>query len=225
MVTRDDLPLEMFPAESCCNCGFLSKFVCDSDGNNERSNVPITSQYERFHGPEEHNDELWQGRRIAQVQCWMRRGFLEREAPGGHSRVPHVPERTLEGIHKDRSEQAGSDYCLQFTVWVPHLNFEQHWEERKLYLAERDRKNFEERLAGANRDLQKDIHGQTMWVLFAQAAISVIAIVAGMFATARWGDTTVIPQPPQVIIVQATPTAQAPSPAQVPSPMSPGSGP
>ena len=205
MVTRDDIHLDMFPAKSCCNCGFLSKFVCDAQtGENERSHVPITSQLERFHGLDEHNEAVWQGRRLARPQCWMRPGFLEREADGG---APSRATGTLAAIHLDRSKGAGDDYCREFTPWVPHLSFEQHWVERKLYLLERAREEweaarekgrqlFEEQLQKTSDAVQRYIAKIGIIGLL----VAVLAIVIGAVVTAQCAGTTVVNEiamPPQ----------------------------
>jgi hypothetical protein len=46
-------------------------------------------------------------------------------------------------MFRDRSEQS-EHYCSKFIPWIPHLgSFERHWEKRKMYLLERDRRAYQ----------------------------------------------------------------------------------
>lgn len=205
MVTRDDIHLEMFPPESCCNCGFVGKWSGDStDGQNGSHGQPLTL-YERWAGLDEHNDAVWSGRRIAVLECWMRRGFLEQEAPVTGSSNRAAVAVVLDTLHKDRSEASGADHCTQYTPWVPHLNYVQHWEERKTYLLERDSKKFLGEMNQRADNTQRFIAAMAAATIVASVLIAVI----GNQCTTRTEVRGVVPVTVVTPAIQAAPT-QAP---------------
>jgi hypothetical protein len=137
----NDIPLSNCPAKSCCNCGFLSKFVFDKDGNNERWDVQVVP-IERARGFLE-NGPAFGGKRMAIPVCWMRQGVLEAEHDESLRALRNDRmEADKEVIHRDRSEEEEA-FCPQYATWVPHLTFREHWEERKVIRLERERRAWE----------------------------------------------------------------------------------
>lgn len=144
----------------------------------------------------------------------MRRGFLEHEADDG---TAIWKTGTLQVIHADRSEAGGDDYCPQFTPWVPHLSFEQHWEERKTYLLERDNRKFLKEINDSAERTQRAVaHGQvvTQWVIAVLTFVTILVSIAlNVFGSSR---TTVQGPVPVIITSPSTPSIEAPPPTKGP---------
>ena len=89
--------------------------------------------------------------------------------------MPNVQAETVAALQKDRSEKAGIDYCPQYTVWVRHLDFKEHWEERKMYVLERDNKKFLGEINKATRRTQITLAFLAAFVAMAVAGANVWA--------------------------------------------------
>ena len=186
MTAHDDVQLGHPPPESCANCGFVSKFTADSNGDNGQDHVAL-NQYERWAGLDDLNEAVWQGRRIAVLQCCMRRGFLEGEAPVALSSAPGARAKTVEVLGKDRGEDSEQP-CPQYTTWVPHLSLIQHWDERHIRLIEEDRRNWERGQENSRRRYEGSFTNRWLSLVVALGGIAASACIGllSAFIGAEW---------------------------------------
>jgi hypothetical protein len=131
------------PEPSCVNCGFLGH-----QREETRGGIPakwlIAGEYERTSGD-------FRSLGTVLPQCWMRAASIPHEiealadiTPRDASRLPGqaVPEFVRSIINRQRDE------CHRYQPWTPHWSVEQHLEEHKVHLQEKQRREWERSVTG-----------------------------------------------------------------------------
>ena len=233
MVIREDLPFQDLPTECCANCGFLMQSKSDYAGGNQRDE-PV-KLHERWRGLEYLDETLFfsGNRKIAGIKCWMRRDFPGDEARVGLSGDAEAKRLNLEAMHRDRGEDSDA-HCPQFFPWNPRRDYEQHSEERRVYLLERHRREWEASQAEMRQEWAKEQERERQkraeqqedsrrryesewkrqWLPLGIATISIIAsAVIGIYAATIEADATrEAASPPVAVSPQSTPDTSAGQP-------------
>lgn len=110
---------------------------------------------------------------VSEVHCWVRPNALEREAWSISEKKWLDPLAVEPIVHLPRDTDSPS-YCSKFTPWMQHIRtFQEHWEERKVYLLERDRKKFSKQVADSANRTQALMAGLVALGIIASVALSV----------------------------------------------------
>lgn len=160
------------PQPSCINCGFL--------GHSEIRIVP----------PHGDRAEIWvmasreqreAGDLPTRLACWRGAAQLDREVVSvGAAASPRSPSAnpsdTLRSWVLQVIEKARPD-CDRYQPWTRHYSVEQHLEEHKMYLLQKQRREFETSQEVSRRQYESEFSVRWLPLL-----VAVVAIVTGAAA-------------------------------------------
>lgn len=181
-----------YPPPSCVNCGFLGSEL-------------VWAPYDPIANPQGAGGPRWQVATANQrttgghdwfPECWRRKADLRTETSDqAVDADPESPPAALAIIRKQRP-----DCESWFHPWTPRWSPDQHLEEHKLYLLERDR-------GERDRDLRRSDRRVQIFIAVAAFITILVNIALNRFAPpARIDISSAIPV---IVVTPVTPAAQS----------------